>query len=108
MTGAGYLRYVADLLGAPRQRVLTYLDLVGLSAASNLPIAGYSLGMRQRLGLASALIGEARTLVLDEPVTVSYTHLDVYKRQGHPCIFGCISGGCMMARFKILLQFGLC
>ena len=48
--------------------VLTYLDLVGLSAASNLPIAGYSLGMRQRLGLASALIGEARTLVLDEPV----------------------------------------
>ncbi|MBK8868556.1 MAG: ABC transporter ATP-binding protein [Dermatophilaceae bacterium] len=68
MTGAGYLRYVADLLGAPRQRVLTYLDLVGLSAASNLPIAGYSLGMRQRLGLASALIGEARTLVLDEPV----------------------------------------
>lgn len=66
-TGRDHLRWLATVLGAPKHRVEEVLATVGLELAAHRPVGEYSLGMKQRLGLAAALLGEPQVLVLDEP-----------------------------------------
>ncbi|MGY2083937.1 ABC transporter ATP-binding protein [Blastococcus sp. SYSU DS0539] len=66
-TGRGHLRVLAAMASLPARRVDEVLELVGLTDAADRRAGGYSLGMQQRLGLAAALLGDPRVLVLDEP-----------------------------------------
>jgi ABC-2 type transport system ATP-binding protein len=63
-----HLRALAALAGLPRNRVDEVLTLVGLEQAAGRRVGTYSTGMRQRLGLASAVLGDPQLLVLDEPL----------------------------------------
>ncbi|MGY1849621.1 MULTISPECIES: ABC transporter ATP-binding protein [unclassified Blastococcus] len=66
-TGATHLRLLAAVIGVPGSRVDEVLGLVGLGHAAGRRIGGYSLGMRQRLGIAGALLADPPVLVFDEP-----------------------------------------
>ncbi|MGY6498259.1 MAG: ATP-binding cassette domain-containing protein [Microcella sp.] len=67
-SGRDHLRVLQLATGIERDRVDAVLQRVGMIDAADRRVGGYSLGMRQRLGLAAALLGDPGTLVLDEPI----------------------------------------
>ena len=66
-SGRNHLRWMAASNGLPTKRVDEVLELVGLTSVGAKRLKTYSLGMKQRLGLAGVLLGDPRTIILDEP-----------------------------------------
>lgn len=66
-SGRNHLRWLAATNGVPTTRIDEVLALVGLTDVARRKVRGYSLGMRQRLGLAGVLLGDPHTIILDEP-----------------------------------------
>jgi ABC-2 type transport system ATP-binding protein len=89
-TGRKNLEFFADLYGVPRLRVRDCLRLVELDEAGELPVKGYSLGMRRKLLLARALLHEPPVLYLDEPTA----NLDIHSAEVvHRILRGLVSAG---------------
>jgi ABC-2 type transport system ATP-binding protein len=66
-TAANHLLWLAYSQGLPKQRVAEVLEQTGLKSVAHKRAGGFSLGMRQRLGIAAALLGDPGTIMLDEP-----------------------------------------
>ncbi len=76
-TGRRNLEFFGELYGVPRLRVNAVLKMVELEEAADLPVRGYSLGMRKKLLLARALLHEPPVLYLDEPTA----NLDIHSAE---------------------------
>ncbi len=76
-TGRRNLEFFADLYAAPRLRIRDCLRLVELDEAADVPVKGYSLGMRRKLLLARALLHDPQVLYLDEPTA----NLDIHSAE---------------------------
>lgn len=63
-----HLRAMAATHGIPMSRVKEVIEMTGLGAVAKKRVGGFSLGMGQRLGIAAAMLGDPKTLILDEPV----------------------------------------
>ena len=68
LTAEQNLRVLADLAGIHRRRVANCLEMCGLTSVAGRKVSDFSLGMRQRCGIAAALLGDPDLLILDEPV----------------------------------------
>jgi ABC-2 type transport system ATP-binding protein len=66
-SGRNHLRWIAASNGIARSRVDECLEMVGIAQVGRRKVKGYSLGMRQRLGLAGVMLGDPHTVILDEP-----------------------------------------
>jgi ABC-2 type transport system ATP-binding protein len=66
-TGVNHLRVICAAAGLPKSRADEALAMVGLTPAAKRKFKGYSLGMKQRLGIAAAMLGDPKVLLLDEP-----------------------------------------
>ncbi|TCZ55994.1 ABC transporter ATP-binding protein [Roseicella aquatilis] len=89
LTGREVLRFFARLKDEPASTADALLERVGLADAARRRVGGYSKGMRQRLGIAQAMLGSPRALLLDEPTT----GLDPAVRQGLYDMLGELAGG---------------
>jgi ABC-type multidrug transport system ATPase subunit len=76
-TGRRNLEFFGELYGVPRLRVVEVLKMVELDETADLPVRGYSLGMRKKLLLARALLHEPQILYLDEPTA----NLDIHSSE---------------------------
>ncbi len=76
-TGRRNLEFFGQLYGVPRMRAQDVLEMVELDEAADLPVRGYSLGMRKKLLLARALLHEPQILYLDEPTA----NLDIHSAE---------------------------
>ncbi len=66
-SGRNHLKWLAASNGLPKARVDTVLELVGMTEVANRKLRSYSLGMKQRLGIAATLLGDPGVIILDEP-----------------------------------------
>jgi ABC-2 type transport system ATP-binding protein len=66
-TGRDHLRVLCAAAGFPDRRADEVLDMVGMTPAARRKVGGYSMGMKQRLALAAAMLGDPGVLILDEP-----------------------------------------